>query len=226
MPHLPLLTRRDLLRRGGLGMAWLGLAGVLGDAGLLNAADRRNDPVNPLAPKSPHFPGKAQRVVHLFMNGGPSHVDTFDPKPLLDKYPRQAAAVAEPAHRTQDRRRHALAVRVPALRQERHRGQRAVRPHGRLHRRHLRHPLDARRRAQSRAVADADELRRRPAAAAQHGRLGDLRPGQREPEPARLHRHVSRRLSHRRRRRTGARPSCPAPTRAPTSTRSTPTCAS
>jgi hypothetical protein len=39
----------------------------------------------PLAPRGPHFPAKARQVVHLFMNGGPSHVDTFDPKPALDK---------------------------------------------------------------------------------------------------------------------------------------------
>lgn len=45
-----------------------------------------NAPGSPLAPKKPHFPGKAKHVVHLFMNGGPSQVDTFDPKPLLDKY--------------------------------------------------------------------------------------------------------------------------------------------
>jgi hypothetical protein len=38
------------------------------------------------AAKKPHFPAKAKQVVHLFMNGGPSHVDTFDPKPLLQKY--------------------------------------------------------------------------------------------------------------------------------------------
>jgi hypothetical protein len=93
MPPLPprpddlLLTRRDLLRRGGLGIGLLGLAGVLSDAGLLSAADRRDESsVTPLAPKAPHFPARARRVVHLFMNGGPSHVDTFDPKPLLDKY--------------------------------------------------------------------------------------------------------------------------------------------
>jgi hypothetical protein len=71
------LTRRDLLRRTGLGMASLGLAGLLADdAGA----------ASPLAPRKPHFPGKAKRVVHLFMNGGPSHVDTFDPKPALDTY--------------------------------------------------------------------------------------------------------------------------------------------
>jgi hypothetical protein len=40
----------------------------------------------PLSPKRPHFPGRAKRVVHFFLNGGPSHIDTFDPKPLLHKY--------------------------------------------------------------------------------------------------------------------------------------------
>jgi hypothetical protein len=46
--------------------------------------------VSPLAPRGPHFPAKAKRVIHLFMNGGPSHVDTFDPKPALAKYAGQA----------------------------------------------------------------------------------------------------------------------------------------
>jgi hypothetical protein len=41
---------------------------------------------DPLAPKPPHFPAKAKRVIYLFLNGGPSQVDTFDPKPMLDKY--------------------------------------------------------------------------------------------------------------------------------------------
>jgi len=85
--NLP-VTRRDFLRRSGMGFGALALAGVMSDAGLL-AADRRDQPggsLSPLAPKKPHFPAKAKRVVHLFMNGGPSHVDTFDPKPMLAKY--------------------------------------------------------------------------------------------------------------------------------------------
>ncbi|MBX9626477.1 MAG: DUF1501 domain-containing protein [Gemmataceae bacterium] len=73
-----ILSRRELLQRSGLGLGALGLAGVLGDAGL--AAE------SPLAPKAPHFPGKAKRVIHFFLNGGPSQVDTFDPKPALEKY--------------------------------------------------------------------------------------------------------------------------------------------
>jgi hypothetical protein len=76
LPPLP-ISRREMLRRSGTGF------GLLGLAGLLTAEEPR---ANPLAPRRPHFAAKAQRVVHLFMNGGPSHVDTFDPKPLLEKH--------------------------------------------------------------------------------------------------------------------------------------------
>jgi hypothetical protein len=84
----PLLTRRELLCRSGLGFGLLGLASVLHGEGLLATSGTDAGPPagNPLAPKRPHFPAKAKRVVHLFMNGGPSHVDTFDPKPALAKY--------------------------------------------------------------------------------------------------------------------------------------------
>src|SRR5262245_4403315 len=70
-----MLSRRDLLLRSGIGF------GALALADLLHAAAP-----NPPAPKKPHFSGKAKHVVHLCRNGGPSQVDTFDPKPLLDKY--------------------------------------------------------------------------------------------------------------------------------------------
>src|SRR5688572_13091652 len=84
------LSRRELLRRSGIGLGMLGLAGVLADGGLLNAADAESERPggyqNPLAEKPPHFAAKAKRVIHLFMNGGPSHVDTFDRKTNLDKY--------------------------------------------------------------------------------------------------------------------------------------------
>src|SRR5213078_3194758 len=55
------------------------------DSGLLSAAPAI-DPLNPLAPRAPHFPAKAKRIIHIFANGGPSHVDTFDPKPELARY--------------------------------------------------------------------------------------------------------------------------------------------
>jgi len=78
------LSRRELLARCGTGLGLVGLTGVLADAGELAPPPR---PVlDPLAPKAPHFPAKAKHVVHLFMNGGPSQVDTFDPKPALDKH--------------------------------------------------------------------------------------------------------------------------------------------
>src|SRR5215471_772700 len=74
------LTRREFLRHSGMGFAAVGLAGLLGS----EAA--RATPTNPLAPRAPHFPPRARRVIHLFMNGGPSHLDTFDPKPALARF--------------------------------------------------------------------------------------------------------------------------------------------
>src|SRR4051794_15756423 len=71
------MNRREMLRTMGAGFGALGMAGVLG------AVETARDP---LAPKPPHFPAKAKRVIYLFLNGGPSQVDTFDPKPMLTKY--------------------------------------------------------------------------------------------------------------------------------------------
>jgi hypothetical protein len=85
LTRLP-LTRRDFLCRSGMGFASLGLANLMASQGLLSAASSADRAVSPLAPKGPHFAPKAKRVIHLFMNGGPSHVDTFDPKPMLQKY--------------------------------------------------------------------------------------------------------------------------------------------
>src|SRR5439155_23739895 len=81
----PFYSRRKLLRRCGMGFGLIWLAGVLDQSGAL-PRQAAAAPVNTLAPRKPHFPGKARHVVHLFMNGGPSHVDTFDPKPALDKF--------------------------------------------------------------------------------------------------------------------------------------------
>ncbi len=81
---MPPISRRELLARSGLGLAGLAL-GQLGDP---SAFAQPPDEISrcPLMPKAPPFPAKAKHVIHLFMNGGPSHVDTFDPKPLLKKY--------------------------------------------------------------------------------------------------------------------------------------------
>lgn len=77
-------TRRDILASSGMGMGMLGLASLLGSSA--SCADSSSSGSNPLEPKQPHFAPKAKRVVHFFLNGGPSHVDTFDPKPALEKY--------------------------------------------------------------------------------------------------------------------------------------------
>ncbi len=88
------MSRRELLGRMGTGLGTLGLAGLLADQGLL-AATSDSSPASPLAPRSSHFPGKAKRVIHLFMNGGPSQVDTFDPKPMLTKHHGEKPPAAE-----------------------------------------------------------------------------------------------------------------------------------
>ena len=82
------MSRRDILRRAGGGFASIGLAGVLSDQALLASE-------SPLVPKPPHFKPKAKRIIHLFMNGGPSQVDTFDPKPDLEKHHGQRPPGAE-----------------------------------------------------------------------------------------------------------------------------------
>ena len=80
------LSRREALARCGVGMGLLGLSQLLGESGMLSAHAKESGAANPLAPKKPHFPAKAKQVIHIFANGGPSQVDTFDPKPSLAKY--------------------------------------------------------------------------------------------------------------------------------------------
>lgn len=72
------MTRRTMLQRAGAGFGMLSLAGTLGATGLAQGESSRLG--------VPHFKPRAKRVIFLFMNGAPSHVDTFDPKPALTKY--------------------------------------------------------------------------------------------------------------------------------------------
>jgi hypothetical protein len=81
-PLSTLVSRREMLQRAGTGLGALGLAAVLGP----ELAANEIAAASPLAPKPPQFPPRAKHIIHLFMNGGPSHVDTFDPKPALAKY--------------------------------------------------------------------------------------------------------------------------------------------
>jgi hypothetical protein len=80
----PFSTRRHFLTRLGMGFGALGLAALLREDSLFGAEADAN--LSPLAPKLPPFPAKAKRVIHIFAQGAPSHVDTFDPKPALDKH--------------------------------------------------------------------------------------------------------------------------------------------
>src|SRR6476620_2761908 len=86
------VSRRQILAQAGGGAGLLALAALLADEGwLANAAAAEGasaaaDPrLNPLAPRKSHFPAKAKSVIWLFMNGGPSHVDTWQYKPELER---------------------------------------------------------------------------------------------------------------------------------------------
>ena len=84
------LTRRQFLRRAGMGFGALSLAALVGEKFFGGSVANAADSLNPLTPKSPHFPAKAKRVVHIFAQGAPSQVDTWDPKPALAKYDGQS----------------------------------------------------------------------------------------------------------------------------------------
>lgn len=77
-PLAGMISRREMLRTSGAGFGMLGLSSLLQQEQPLKAAED-----NPLATRQPHFAPRAKHVIYLFMNGGPSHVDTFDPKPEL-----------------------------------------------------------------------------------------------------------------------------------------------
>ena len=91
--HTPTLndlisTRREFLERTGMGFGAMSLASILGlgFGNAANAATATGKVLGPLAPKAAPNPAKAKAVIHIFASGGPSHVDTWDPKPELTKY--------------------------------------------------------------------------------------------------------------------------------------------
>jgi hypothetical protein len=84
-------TRRQFLQRAGGGFGLIGLAGLLHQEGLLDSTSLAADglgaqALNPMAARPSHFPGKAKRIIWIFVNGGPSQVDTWDYKPALAKW--------------------------------------------------------------------------------------------------------------------------------------------
>ncbi|MBK9317227.1 MAG: DUF1501 domain-containing protein [Acidobacteria bacterium] len=90
MDQPPEVSRRELLFRAGAGFAGLAVTDLLDASGLLShqyaLARQKDDRPNPLAAKAPHFTARAKSVIFLFMYGGPSHVDLFDPKPELARH--------------------------------------------------------------------------------------------------------------------------------------------
>ena len=77
--HQPFASRRDFLLRAGGGCGGLALSWMMARDALAVGAEPA---ANPLAPRKPHFPAKAKRVIFLFMVGGPSALDLFDPTQL------------------------------------------------------------------------------------------------------------------------------------------------
>lgn len=79
------LTRRQFLSRMGMGLGALSLANIIDPKDMLGAQPNPKLIPGPLAPHAPHFPGKAKSVIHIFAQGAPSHIDTWDPKPTLSR---------------------------------------------------------------------------------------------------------------------------------------------
>src|SRR5215831_14364431 len=86
IPHiLPVTSRRDFLFQAGCGFGGLALNYLLREDRSVLLAATRQKPLDPLCARAPHHTAKAKSVIWLFMEGGPSHLDLFDPKPALQK---------------------------------------------------------------------------------------------------------------------------------------------
>src|SRR5438093_5349955 len=83
--HDLFITRRQFLQRAGMGFGALSLAALLGET-LGGSTANAIEQAATLTPRAPQFPAKAKHVVHIFAQGAPSHVDTWDPKPALSQY--------------------------------------------------------------------------------------------------------------------------------------------
>ncbi len=143
------------------------------------------------------YPQRVKRVIFLFMNGGCSHIDSFDPKPALEKYDGQPLPGGNDQDRTPDRRADEVAVQVQKVRPVRHGRERTVAASGRSGRRYLLGPLGVHRHSQSRAVLPDDEHRRQSGGPSFHGRMAHLRAGHGESESSGLRGAVSHRADHR-----------------------------
>ena len=182
------VTRREMLSRCGMGMGAVALTSR--SATRLLAGGTGQPAINPLAPKKPPLPAKAKRVLHLFMNGGASHVDTFDPKPSLAKFAGKPIPIT-----LKTERRTGAAFPSPFTFQKF--GQSGTEVSEIFSNvggcvddlcivRSMHTDIP-----EPRAVADDDELRRRAPGSAQLRLVGHLRARLGESESARLHRALS-----------------------------------
>ena len=188
-------SRREFLQRSGVGFGSIAMAGLLAEEPsrvFADSASAGQNSLNPMSPKQPHFAPKAKAVIHLFMNGGPSQVDTFDPKPALDKYHGQALP-----NNLRTERETGAAYRSP-FKFKRYGGQRIVLARRRNDRRRVCRSFDARQRTESRTVADVDELWRCDIGSASGRLVGYLWVGKRQSKLTRIHCDVPKRLSDQR----------------------------
>ena len=138
--------RRDMLIRCANGFGALALAGAARRPGVRPRPRDAPEATGPLAPRPPHFPAKAKSVIFLYMDGGPSQVDTFDPKPRLDReHGKPIEVKTQPTQFNNVGNVLKSPVEVPPVRPERHPGQRPVPARRRLRRRPGGRPLDGRR---------------------------------------------------------------------------------
>ncbi|HXI51605.1 MAG TPA: DUF1501 domain-containing protein [Candidatus Saccharimonadales bacterium] len=91
--YLKPANRRDFLAKAGAGFGLLALADLLQGQGLLAGGRETQAALDPMAPRAPHYPAKAKSIIWLFMEGAPSSVDLFDPKPELTKRDGQRIAI-------------------------------------------------------------------------------------------------------------------------------------
>ena len=178
-PPINPLNRREFLKRTGNGFGLLGLPSLLERGG--RAGRRRAAGIRSLAAKAGHFPAKAKRCIFLFMTGGPSQMDMFDPKPLLNTARRPAAARRASARSTASSSR-ATRSASAAIASGASTAQSGidmsdlVPAHAPPRRRHRADPLVRRRQRDPRAGDVPDEHGSRRDGLPQPGELGHVRP--------------------------------------------------
>ena len=177
-------SRREALKQMGAGFGWLALTSLLAEEAAASG---------PLALREPHFAPRAKRVIMLFMFGGPSHIDTFDPKPLLNRDSGKPLPFAKPRIISFPRRAGDLIGSPFEFKQYGQSGAYVSElfPHvagivddlAIVRSMHCTNPPTRRCRARM-------AHRERYVHPTGHGVMADVRPWFREPEPARLHHHM------------------------------------